>query len=183
MSEEINLLYNKKQVRKSQLVAKVRFLRLIAVGLLGFVSFLSVILFLLVVSSPLPAIKKQQEAIVASLSNSHDVILKQSLLNTRLSDIQEIIKNRSNFEGLITVFEKGLPKSAVITQLTVERNTVNVTFTANDLDEITKYLDGLKAKARQKQTFKEVYLVSLNALQDENFGVKAFVAELTVTLL
>lgn len=183
MSNEINLLYNKKQAKNSQLASRVKILRFFAVGLLCLVSLFSIVLFLLVVSSPLPSLIKQKDTLVASLSQSHDVILQQTLLSTRLSEIEKIIKNRSDFSGLISLFEKGLPENAVINQISVEKKIVNFTFSADNLDDITTYLDGLKANVKQKKSFTNVYVVSLTALQNDASQVSGFVAELIIVLL
>lgn len=183
MSNEINLLFNKKQAKNSQLASRVKILRFFAVGMLCLVSLFSIVLFLLVLSSPLPSLNKQKDTLVASLSKSHEVILQQTLLSTRLNEADKIIKNRSDFSSLIALFEKGLPEDAVIEQVSVEKKIVNFTFSAKNLNDITTYLDGLKANVKQKKSFENVFVVSLTAVQSGTTEVSGFVAELVIVLL
>lgn len=183
MNNEINLLYSKKQLQLSRLATKARVLRLIALGFLFLVTAFSIILFLLIVASPLPGLRNDEKAITATLTASHELILKQTLLSMRLSDIQNILGNRSRYGEVLGVLRKDLSNGTEINSFSVEKSSVNLTVTSQSLTDLETFFQKLKAHVEGQKNFSSAYLNSLEAVRGSDQRISSFQAKITLTLL
>lgn len=182
MNNEINLLYSKKQIQLSKLTTKVRILRLIAVGLLFIICSISLIFFLLIIASPLPSLRKEEQRLAETLSSTHEKILKQTLLSMRLTDIHSIITKRSIYGDALTLIRQDLSPSMVIMSFSVQKKEISLTVTAENLSDLETYFEKLKNYVTAKKMFKRVYLNVLEAVKDEDQRISQFQAKLSLTL-
>ena len=183
MNNEINLLYSKKQLRLSQLVTKVRIMRFISLGLLFFICGLSIVFFLFVIASPLSSLKAQEKALLQDLSGSRDKIFKQTLLVTRLNDIDTITNKRSQFDGVLKTLTDTLPSGVRIDDFAAEKKVVELGLSSQSLDDIETSFSTLKAMVKSKNTFSQVFMSSLSSNEDNDGNTTSFSTKLIILLL
>jgi Tfp pilus assembly protein PilN len=178
MSDEINLLYTKKQGKYVRASAKIRLYRFIALGLLSLAGFASVVAFLLVLASPLPGLKQQEKALLADLSASDGKILKLSLVAQRLSEITTIMNKRTKADSTMELFRKDVPATATLSSFTLNQKVVTLTLSTQDLDDIETYSRALVALTKEKKIVSSVVLTGVSV-----GGNQPFEANYTITLL
>lgn len=183
MNNEINLLYSKKQLRLSQLATKVRIMRFISVGLLFFICGLSIVFFLFVIASPLSSLRAQEKALTQDLSGSKDKIFKQTLLVTRLNDIDTITNKRSQFDGVLKKLVDTLPPGVQIDDFAAEKKVVELGLSSQNLDDIEATFTTLKAMVKSKNTFSQVFMSSLSSTEDQDGNTTSFSTKLIISLL
>ncbi len=71
------------------------------IGLLFIVSVTSVILFILVAISPLPALKEQEASLQQTLTRSKDDVVKFDLLKERMSTINTTLSQRQSLTAIL----------------------------------------------------------------------------------
>lgn len=162
MSNEINLLYNKKQGNRVRLSAKIRLYRLIALGLLSCAGFASVVAFLLVLASPLPGLKQQEKALLATLGAQDSKILKLTLISQRLADITTIINKREKADSIMELFRKDVPESASIKNFSLNQKVITMTLSTQDLDDIEAYDKSLISLTKEKRIVDKVVLTGIS---------------------
>lgn len=183
MNKDINLLYSKKQQSLNQLAVRVKFFRLVALGVLFLVGGVSIILFLLLIASPLPQLKSTEKSLTGSLTQSHEKLLKQTLLSGRLADITLITVKRSHYGDDVEALRNELPAGAEITAFSVEKKEMSITITSQSLQDLEAYFDRLKKLTQSKKILSRVYLTSLEAKVNEENVVTHFEAVVLLTLL
>src|SRR5258706_16470793 len=109
MNSGINLLGNKKQISVSPAIKKLRLVRGIAIILLSFVAFSSMVLFLLIAFSPLPALQKQEQNAIQTLAQYHPDVAKIALVNDRLDTSSQIVNKRNNFDQVLLSVRNQMP--------------------------------------------------------------------------
>ena len=160
MSNEINLLYSKKQAGSVKLLVKVRLLRLIAVGLLFTVAAISTVVFLLVLASPLPKLKEEENVLLESLSGDHTKIIRQVLINSRVRDISLIMKERSKTDEDIATLRELFPPGFLVKDFAVEKELITLSAEASTLEAIDSYSQSLLTLVEEKKLIKDVTIDS-----------------------
>ncbi|HVZ58761.1 MAG TPA: hypothetical protein VG935_03365 [Patescibacteria group bacterium] len=183
MDKDINLLYSKKQLSLNKLALRVRFVRWIAFSVFFLVAGVSMMFFLLLLASPLPELQKTESDLTAQLSQSHDKILKQTLLSIRLTDIAQITAKRSAYGDDLASLRADLPASTTITDFAVEKNQVTMSLRASNLEDLQTYFDNLNTLAKKKKVLSQAFLNSLEADVDKDGQVVDFSASISLTLL
>lgn len=183
MNKDINLLYSKKQQSFNQLTVRVKLFRWVALGALFLVGTVSIVLFLLLIASPLPQLKSTEQSLTGSLTQSHEKLLKQTLLTGRLRDISLITAKRSHYGDSLQALRNELPKGAEITAFSVEKKDMSITVTSQSLQDLENYFDRLKKLTQNKKTLSRVYLTSLEAKVNDKNIVTNFEAVVSLTLL
>lgn len=168
MSSGINLLVEKKKKTVHPIVTKLIALRFFAVGMLFFVSVLSVILFLLISLSPLPQLKRQEQAVKDNLSAFHTQIAKLLVINERSDTISSIMSKRTAFDKTIDFIKSKLPAGVHLDSLTMGREAVSVTVSSKSLHALDTFINTLVDSAEKKEKFTKVTLTSLSALETKN---------------
>lgn len=183
MNKDINLLYSKKQQSIKELTVRVRIFRWIALGALFLVGAVSIVLFLLLIASPLPGLKSTEQSLIQSLTQSHEKLLKQTLLSRRLSDISLITAKRSHYGDDLKELRNQLPKGAEIIAFSVEKKDASITVKSESLQDLETYFDKLKKLTQDKKILSRAYLTSLEAKVNDKNIVTHFEAVVSLTLL
>lgn len=182
MSNEINLLYSKKQQRLNAFASKARVARLIAVGLLFLVAASSIVLFLLVIASPLPSLAQKQKSLEDTLKTSHDKIVNLTLASIRLSDIKSIFSKRSHYGDYLKALRDILPTGVEMTEFTVNKESIAITVSSSSLESLETYFLSLSALVEKGALYQKVYVNILEAVKDQTQQIKYFQAKLTLYL-
>lgn len=176
MSNDINLLYTKKPGQLGRLTRKVKLFRFIALSFLSVVALISVIVFILVLASPLPKLKEEEASLASQLNADQAKITKHILLSKRLTEASTIIEKRSQYDDTLELFEKDLPASVVLAGFNADENIIKLRLSSSTLDGLQTYMDTLSAFPKSKLA-KTVSLSSL--VTDETQG---FIVNVTIEL-
>lgn len=158
-------------------------MRFIALGLLFFICGLSITFFLFVIASPLSSLKAEETALNQSLSSSKDKIIKQTLLSTRLTDIESITTKRSHYDSVLKTFMDTLPAGTTMGEFTAEKKIVEVAISTSSLDDVESCFTKLKLLVANKDTFSQVFMSSLGMSVDSVGNVTGFNTRLIILLL
>lgn len=161
MSESINLLDPNKKNATSAPTKRLQIMRIVAVGMLFIVSVASVILFILVSLSPLPQLKSKEEALRLTLSQSSNDMAKLALVQERATSLEILLKERNQYEGILTMLQEKLPANADITSIRVDQNTMVLTVESRSLASLDSFLNGVIGYVQEKKAFSQVTMSSL----------------------
>jgi hypothetical protein len=160
MSDEINLLPGKTK-QTSSLLKKRETLRIIAIGSLFAVSFLSIILFMLIALSPLPSLRQREKDEGKRLSFFNDMIVKILLTNDRLTQIKHIFQTRPVYSQPIDVVRKLIPPNAAIEEIHLDNKIVSITISSTSLSPLDEFIRALVSYNTSSRLFRKITLVSL----------------------
>lgn len=142
---------------------KLRNLRIGSFILLFFVGVLSVVVFLLNFLSPLNSIKAQQDAVLASITQSQDKAVKISIVNERVSSILKIYKERSDYTEVLDLVLSNVTEGIRISGLNIDKSSLSITISSISLLTLNNFLNSLVDSAKQNSQIKSVFMESLSA--------------------
>lgn len=178
MSSNINLLGNKIENKTlSKFFTKISILRFIATGLIFVVSVSSIILFILISISPLPALQEQEKAVGEALAQQSSDIATIAVINDRSKDISRLLAQRQSFDTIIDRVRSKMPNGMSVTAFTVTKDTLSITVASKSLSSLDQFINKLIQAAEEKKDFSRVTLGDL-AIEGDIFLLKV-----TVTLL
>jgi len=177
MSNGINLIATKNRSFLDPLLNRIKVLRLIAVTLLFIVSVASMILFILITLSPLPALKRQEQTSLAALAAYHTDIARLIILNERATSIAGILGKRTDYNTVIDALRTKLTGDSSIISLQLGKKNVSVTVSSSSLVNINNFLNGIVSDTGVKKTFLHSTLNNLSL--DKTRGVYLLVLDLT----
>lgn len=177
MSRGINLLGRKQQTAIAPVQTKLNKMRAFAMGSLFLVSASSIIIFVLITFSPLPAVQRQADTASATLTQSQQTIAKLLLLHDRTNASMDIIKKRTRFVQHIQLITGRLPTGVRVKEFSLSKDTISVTVTSASLAPLDSFVNDLVISADQKKDFKKVALGGLEQTES------AFEMTITVTPL
>ncbi|MGH7204153.1 MAG: hypothetical protein ACREHC_06945 [Candidatus Levyibacteriota bacterium] len=168
MNEGINLLDPGKKNKKSTTMLRLEGMRLFASSLLFIVSAASIILFILVAISPLPALQKQEHSLELNLSNSKEDIARLAYVNERTTSINEVISKRQSLDQTLKLLQTKLPSDAKVTALKADKNVLTVTVQSKSLQSLDVFLNGVVSFVQAKNAFSQVTLNELASDEVDN---------------
>jgi hypothetical protein len=161
MNEGINLLAPNKNKGSGDLLRRIQKMRFLTIALLFIVSVSSVILFILVALSPLPALQKQAQSLQQSLATSKDSIVKLTLVNSQTDSISQLLTKRKSFELPLRLIQDKFSGDMKIEQLQMDDSIVLITVESSSLHSVDTFINGLANYVQEKNTFSKVILVDL----------------------
>jgi Tfp pilus assembly protein PilN len=163
---EINLLPKKNgtSLRQEQTVAV---FRRVSIIILAATAFLSVMIFILVLQSPLSQTQDEEKRLITQLTSSSNKIARNVIIQERLSSIVTILKTRNSYEKNINVILGGLPQELKISKMDVETKKIEISGTTVSITAANTFFANLIALQNKKDTIKSVTLKSF-ALQGNN---------------
>ena len=179
MNEEINLLDPNKRKGPSVLLARLKTTRTLVIGVLFIVSVTSVILFILVALSPLPALQRQEATLNENLTLSKTEMVKYALLQERTTDITSILTKRHTLNQTISLIQNKLPNDITVTALQGDTGVLTITVESPSLQSIDSFLSGLISLVQAKKMFKQISITELTVDQASN----DYLASLRLALL
>ncbi len=161
MNNDINLLHSKKRTPFSDLTTKLRLLRFGALMALAIVVLLSMALLLMVIASPLPSLKEDENGLLSSLSTQHAKVAQHTLLISRLNEIRVIINQRAKVQEILALFHNDLPGDVTLQIFSYDEKVVMVQASSVSLESLETYLLALRGKAAERGVIQSVQLNSL----------------------
>ena len=169
MSNGINLIATKNQTILTPFLKKIRVIRFIAVGLLFTVAVSSTILFILIALSPLPALKKQEQATLATLAEFHPDIARLMILNERVNRISTIISKRPDYNTVLNAVKSKLSPETNIISLQLGKKDLSLTISSKSLTGLNSFIDGIMSQTGKDKIFTHATLndLSLDGTKNE----------------
>lgn len=161
MSEGINLLQPNKNTGSGIHLRSIQKMRVLTVGLLFIISVSSVILFILVALSPLPALQRQEQTLQQTLTSSKDTIVKLAIVNTQTDAASSLLAKRKPFDKPIELVLAKLSKDISVTQLQMDSDSFTITVDTPSLQSLDTYFNGLTDYVKSKNTFSKLTMVDL----------------------
>lgn len=161
MNEGINLLDQNKKSSGFILPGHLQKMRIIVIGLLFIVSVSSIILFILVAFSPLPALQTQEKSLEQTLLLSKSDIVKLALVKERTTSISTLLSKRGNLDQTLSLVQDKVPANTTVTSLQVDSTGILLTAESSSLQDLDTFLNGLIQYVQEKKVFSQVILVDL----------------------
>lgn len=168
-SADINLISVPKVSRDKQ--QRLRSVRIIAFGLLGLVGSVSVILFVINLSSPISKIKAQQNQILSQITTQQDKAAKLNVVKERVTTISNIFSTRTDYIDSLKLILSKKPDDLKLISLETNKESINMTVNSNSLLTINNFLNTVIDTGKSDKKIKSVLLDSLAV--NQSLGVYA----------
>jgi Tfp pilus assembly protein PilN len=165
MNNTINLLIPEKH--NPELIKRIKILRVISLSFLFIVVLVAISVFFLVLSSPLPKLRKEESAAVQQLSLLRSKSGKLFLLRERLSRIDNIVNKRQDFNHMIGKIQTTLPADVTIEHLKMNDGLLSVTVNSPSLLPINTFIANMTTLKSEDTLFSSLTLSNL-AYDEEN---------------
>jgi hypothetical protein len=169
-SNGINLLVDRRNVRPlAPLKRRLRIFRLSAIAILFGVGAASVILSVLILLSPLPQLKRDEQKARDDLAAYRIDINKLAFINDRGDGIRQIISKRSSYDKKLDVIESKMPAGVSFDGLTIVRKNYTLRFSSTNLASLNELLDSIVSitGTARGRDFSRVYLTSLSTDEEK----------------
>ncbi len=164
MKNNINLLKANETTKVSKLTRTQRILRIIAVSLLFVVSSASMIILVLIILSPLPALREEEQNARLTLENAHADLAKLIVVKERADSINNIILNRKYYgQSLEKIFSKTAGVS--VGSMDIKSKTISMTLSSSSLLLLDNFLIDMVETVEQKDGFTKMNVVSITTAE------------------
>lgn len=160
MSANINLLVqtDEESVRRRK---RVRIFNLSAVASLVCVGLISLVIFLLIQAVNVAGIKREQEEILAKMSQFQDRQAKLFILNDRIQNIDKILSGRKDFAKTMSNLLTKIPANLSIDNFEFDDKSIIIAGQSKSLSSIGEFINNLTDMVRNKEVIKSLTLNSL----------------------
>ena len=122
MNNGINLVADKRSVKSVSIIKdRLKVLRFSSMTMLFIIGAGAVIISILIVFSPLPQLRRDEEKIKTKLSVFQPDIYKLAFINERGDSIRKVISQRPGYDKKIEVIESRLPADVNLETLTINK--------------------------------------------------------------
>ncbi len=156
MKNDINLLHSKTKSPLNSLANKVDILRTIAVFLLFLVAFLSVTFFFLVLVSPLPSLRREENAKRLALRSLYGKITDLYILNDRMKGVSEVLDKRVNYDAIVGGILDNVPSGVTVDALKSIDTDILLDASSTSLLSLQTYVDALVKENTDKKLFSTI---------------------------
>lgn len=141
MNKSINL--NIDEHEDSGLKKKIQTFRVISLGVLTFIVVSAVSLFFLILASPLPELRNQENAAALKLRELRNTSAKHAIIRERLGGIEKIISKRPVLDKIVTQIRSQLPEGVTIDDLRIDEESATVTVSSSSLLSLNSFIEAL----------------------------------------
>lgn len=160
MNDSINLVSGKSYQLEKEL-KRLKIIRIAAITSLVFVSLISISLFIITVTLPMSAVKKNQQQALSGIGTLHKKLIKHALINDRVKNIADIMKKRKNYSEISDALFSKASSDLSIDAFSVESGTVILTVSGVSLIPLNKFIDDLIILGDKGKIIKNVSIQSL----------------------
>ena len=145
MSDQINLLRRRKtgQLEREKKILKI--LRISSISSLCIVIFLSLVLFILNINSPIFGLQKQQSELITQFSPLQEKAAKLLIAQSRIKDISAIINETSKFDETLSQISSSIPQDISIESFSLGKGKAELFLKSSSLSSIDIVLNDLTA--------------------------------------
>lgn len=178
MNRDINLLRSKKKSFLSEAIFLKRF-RLTAFTLLGIVAVLSVIVFILTITSGKSFLLQQKQNAARNLSLMDKKSLQLLLVKNNLKDINTFLGKQSSLNSIIEFVSQNLPSTIALNLFTIDKQSITMNLRGSSLPAFSDFFNQLSTFGIEQKLFERVVLDSFSF----DSGGKNYNASLTIVIL
>lgn len=164
MNKTINLLIPEKN--DLVLLKRIQLLRLLSLSMLFIVIVSVVSVFFLILVSPLPSLRQQENAALEKLATLRTKSSRLFLVRERLAKIDKILAQRPTFEKSFARIEQEMPGGVVIDRIRTTETTFAITFSSSSLATITQFIANIQNMKAEDKLFNSLLLSQLSYSQD-----------------
>ncbi|MBP9719295.1 MAG: hypothetical protein KBD46_02405 [Candidatus Levybacteria bacterium] len=162
---DINLLPKKEGINLENDQTAIVFRR-ISLGFLSVTAITSIILFIIIIQSPLTKVRQQELALFSEIERYKIQMSRNVIINERLISISNLLKKRNQFQIYISGVLDVVPSSVVVTTLTIDEKTMLMTANTTSLSAVNQFFDAVTNMQKEKRLVKSVILQSFSFQQD-----------------
>lgn len=141
MNNGINLVVKRIDPKQLKLQRQSRMFRLVGFGFLAVFTFLSVVLFIFLQTSPIQRLREQEEALSLSLNTQNEKIQSELFINSQLGYIDEVLKNRSDLPDVVNSFLSVLPSTVVVSSYQAANGFIEMSVLSSSLSDLETFFD------------------------------------------
>ena len=168
MNKGINLVTDKKSVKSVSIIKdRLKILRISSMAILFFVGASSVIISILIVFSPLPQLRRDEERLKTKLTVFQPDIYKLAFINNRGDSIRKVIGQRPTYDKKIEVIENKLPSDVRLDAVTISKRNYTLKVSSKNLESLDILLNNLVDVTGKGKDFLRIYLTSISS-DEEN---------------
>lgn len=161
MSNDINLVSARSdEIERERRILK--FLRLIAGGLLFLITLFSILIFLINISIPINAVRRQQQETLSAISGLSKKLASFHYIKDRLANINTTLQNRKDYPKAINTIFANTPSSLVVEEIKVENNSLVLTFSDVSLLSLNDAIEALVGFSSKKELISDLIIESLD---------------------
>lgn len=158
---DINLL-PEKQASNQRTRRILRIFKGSAIISLGLLALCALVVFIVKLSSPLPALQNQENALILELDKSKEKTAKFFLLHNRLLNIQKILSMREDYSVTMQEVFKRMPEGIFVDSLSVTKSEILFTVSSTSLFSLDVFINNLVDATVKKEVFQKITLKNLS---------------------
>jgi hypothetical protein len=167
-TSKINLSLNKRQEENARSKKQLLALRWLAVGMLFITGTAAIILFILIASSPLPNLRKQENGLLFQMTQLHEKMGKHLLVSDQLRDISTIITTREDITKTIRLIREQMPTTVNLDTFSKDEEGITVFVSSRNLDDIDGFIKSISRITEEDKAFAKIALSNLSMDNLEN---------------
>ncbi|MCL5439265.1 MAG: hypothetical protein M1268_04775 [Patescibacteria group bacterium] len=166
MSENINLVANRRDESLKE-KKSLKYFRIIAIFSLLSVFLFAISLFIFKTSLGLTSLKKQEDTLSANMASLSDKTVKLLLVQERIKNISDALKNRSDVNKILDLVTKDMPQNVSVNSLSIGKKKATLIVSSYSLYDINIFLENLQKMSENKKIFKRLIFDTLS-IDDKN---------------
>lgn len=171
----INLAIAKKRNTSKISDKNIKYLRLFAVSFLSIVGLFSVMLFIIIATSPIGKLREERSAIESSFSNSNTEYGKYVLTKSRLSKVDSLKKSRNDFTSTYDILQREKPVSLNFVSINIAEESMQLGIESASVNDLENFLEYIQTKAEDNSLPSQVIADSITFdSQDNNFRAQLY---------
>jgi len=164
MNKTINLLIPEKN--DAVLLKRLQLLRTLSLSLLFVVVVSAVSVFFLILSSPLPTLRKQENTALKKLETLRPQSSRLFLLRERLAKIDKILTSRPAFDKSFARIEQEALEGILLERIRITEQTFSLTFSSTSLATINQFIANIENLRKEDALFSSLLLSQLTYNKD-----------------
>ncbi|HUD44201.1 MAG TPA: hypothetical protein VMR41_01530 [Patescibacteria group bacterium] len=173
-NNEINLLPVSSNNISLVLQKRIKIVRFVALFCLFTIPSIVVIMFLLVIFSPLSSLQQEKTSLLASNTALQQKAEKIDFIENRIKLAQDFLNKREMYDGVLSELTSSLPSDLTIGSLQFTQKNVVLSISGNSLLSLKNYRESLASDVSQSKNFKSIVfhtLTTQGSVYQENLSL------------
>lgn len=161
MSKDINLISTRSdQIEREKRILK--FLRVTASVLLFLITLSSIGVFLINVSTPINAVRREQQETITAIAGLSKKLASFHYIKDRVAGIITVLKDRKDYPKVVNTIFANIPSSLAVEEIKVENNTLLLTVTDSSLIPLNETIEALVVISGKKELISGLIIKTLD---------------------
>jgi hypothetical protein len=162
MNSGINLAGTRVDPKQVEIQRKVKRLRIASLAVLSVVCLVSVVLFVMIVASPLPGLRQKEEELFLALNSQNSKIQRIVFVDKQLGHVEKVIETRSGLPETLGKVMSSAPSSLLVETFAATNNQLEIVIESQSLSDIQEFIDGLTLLAGNKEIYQNISISELS---------------------